>query len=719
MISLAAAALLTTWTIADIVTTPEVTELSQSGDKAFYVEHHSDLVADRVSSSLYVVDLRTRAKRLLLEAPWIESLRHIPRSEELSVLADIGAGVQLYRLDPQGRIHSILVRREPVSLGPIQGTIANDELGPPRRAGVIAYEWAPDGKTLWYVTASAQKPARVLRNEDAWWDSYRRIAISPGKLFMRVRTSTGEDILVTERPSQDIAALYFGGSPRWSADSMSVDYIIGADGKSEPTFSGRTWSLRERRDVASSKADARDLYPRPRGSGGGMLLAQRVGEEQRLVEQMPDGSQRDWGPAPFSVADPRGAGAWQTRDGQRSVFGIRFTAEHPHYSLGVLDASNGFRLIETQGSLTRCDFVQNLDHGVCVRESMTRAPDLVTVNVGTGAINPVISMAPVQASISPLRTEPRTWMDRHGRTLTGFITYPRDYVPGHQYAAIVANHGNDADERFVAHDFQWEYPLQVFAERGYVVVSLNEPSPRSSPESEAAYQEYRDPHGAVAHADVQRLLWIETVQSFEDVVRALAAEGLVDTARVGIVGYSAGSQMVNVAMTQLRLFRAASSGEGGFLEPAGYFTLPQNAARYAGIYAGSPYDPAAAEDYLRLSPTFRARLASGAILQQVANPRESFVHFYAELRAASVPSQLSAYLTEPAIPETHLFHVPSNRVAAMKENLDWFDFWLLDRMDSDSQERERNQQWRSMRDRACAAKLGITRCEGVEHSSQD
>src|SRR3546814_20496206 len=105
---------------------------------------------------------------------------------------------------------------------------------------------------------------------------------------------------------------------------------------------------------------------------------------------------------------------------------------------------------------------------------------------------------------------------------------------------------------------------------------------------------------------VQDLIWINGTLSFEDAIGELVAEGLVDPKRVGIAGYSRGSQMVNVTMTQSKVFRAASSGDGGFLEPMGYFVISEN---YRSIFGGSPFDPEATALYTRLSPTFRAEQA--------------------------------------------------------------------------------------------------------------
>src|SRR3546814_3897815 len=81
------------------------------------------------------------------------------------------------------------------------------------------------------------------------------------------------------------------------------------------------------------------------------------------------------------------------------------------------------------------------------------------------------------------------------------------------------------------------------------------------------------------------LIWINGVYSFEDAIAELASEGIVDPDRIGIAGYSRGSQMVNVAMTQSEMFRAASSGDGNYLEPASY-SDPKDG--YHAVFGGPP-----------------------------------------------------------------------------------------------------------------------------------
>lgn len=61
----------------------------------------------------------------------------------------------------------------------------------------------------------------------------------------------------------------------------------------------------------------------------------------------------------------------------------------------------------------------------------------------------------------------------------------------------------------------------------------------------------------------------------------------------------------------------------------------------------------------------------------MAEPRAGAVDFYQSLRDAGVPAQITLYPgRSEASDETHVFHIPANRMTAMRENLCWFDFWL-------------------------------------------
>ncbi|MGQ2936836.1 MAG: alpha/beta hydrolase family protein, partial [Sphingopyxis sp.] len=150
---------------------------------------------------------------------------------------------------------------------------------------------------------------------------------------------------------------------------------------------------------------------------------------------------------------------------------------------------------------------------------------------------------------------PHQWTNRLGYRSTGFIVWPRNYQTSSRYPAIIITHGSDADERFANVDLQWNYPAQLFAERGYVVILMNDPSSRQQAELWHAYMIWSGGPGTLGPEKLRELIWINGVYSFEDAIAELASEGIVDPDRIGIAGYSRGSQMVNVAMTQSEMFR--------------------------------------------------------------------------------------------------------------------------------------------------------------------
>lgn len=194
---------------------------------------------------------------------------------------------------------------------------------------------------------------------------------------------------------------------------------------------------------------------------------------------------------------------------------------------------------------------------------------------------------------------------------------------------------------------------------------------------------------------MRKLLWLTGVASFETAVEELEAAGVIDKERVGIAGYSRGSQLVNVAMTQSKMFRAASSGDGAYLEPVYEPDMPES---YRAVFGGSPFEPNFLPNYLALSPSLRAYEACGAILQQVAAPHIGAIDFHKALRKAGVPAQISLFPGEDdASDETHIFHIPSNRMAAMQENIAWFDYWLKGERDPAWVSASRYAEWDRMK----------------------
>src|SRR3546814_17883101 len=97
--------------LSDIVEAPVVTDLAiaRDGRRALYVIRHAELATNAKRSRLHRVDLATGADQELRTSPWFSRLQAIPGSDDWSVLAELGEGGQVYRVDGTGRFTPILI----------------------------------------------------------------------------------------------------------------------------------------------------------------------------------------------------------------------------------------------------------------------------------------------------------------------------------------------------------------------------------------------------------------------------------------------------------------------------------------------------------------------------------------------------------------------------------------------------------------------------------
>lgn len=696
------------WTVEDVATVPEDFELSLASDgmSLAYLERRADLEKNETVSILHLLDLRSRISREILRAASAEQLRPLPQGKGWSLLLDRGEGLQLYALDARGTVEPLLAREANVTVGQTEGGLFAVRSGAPRRIGILYHDWSPDGRWLWYATLkSSSEPVDVAIDDAVVSQRNRRRAPVKAIVELRIRSATGEDWLVASRPSGDRLAFYYGGNIEWTAagprHQLEQSDADRADGIG--TFA---WSFATRASRPIAKSSGFPAIGLVRGPNGGTLASEGFGSTLALTETRADGRQITYGRQPYYIGDPRSAGNWLSADGQTALLGVR-TTSHPRYGL-VLLSGQRVRPILRSGSLTACDFRKDLSWGICVEEGLNQVPRLVHVEPRDGRVQGLAPLSPAHESIAPLRVTRHQWTNRLGYRATGFLIWPRDHQANRRYPAIIITHGSDADERFASADMQWNYPAQLFAERGYVVMLMNDPAARQQAELWNAYMEWSGGPGPLGPAKLRELIWLNGVYSFEDAIADLASQGIVDPDRVGIAGYSRGSQMVNVAMTQSTKFRAASSGDGNYLEPASY-SDPKDG--YHAVFGGPP-SGLYLDAYRQLSPSLRADRACGPVLQQMASPFAGAIDFYTALRDAKVPAQISLYPGETAATdETHLFHIPSNRLRAMRENLAWFDFWLRDRPDQQLDDRGAFDRWGKM---AAQWKPGCARSRGAE-----
>ena len=669
------------WTLEDILTVPEVNEiaLSDNGRLAIYAAEIADLDAGKPRSHIRIVDVETGRTKELLTVDTIKSLRSVPGTQDWSALVDLGEGQQLYRIDTEGKLLPLIVNPNPVPVGkadmsfPLGGGIR------PSHIGILDYDWSPDGKWLWYSQLRAKTDGpRVRFDREVTALLGRRRSTIDVEVDYFLRGPEGNTTKIMTRPSTDRVATRGGGRILWRGDEIQFR-IETSDGTLGGAFEFLAWNRVNK--TVRTLAKQRDLLSMSilGGPRGGQLSTSGVGRDRELLETSAEGRSHSYGRVAFDIGDSRSVGWKSSRDGRRVVIGTRGLGD-ARYGLALID-KRGVRELRGDASLTRCGFDGMLRAAICVEEGMSRPPRLVRVSLYTDKIADLGPISPRHEEIEPLQAIARTFVNRDGYWSSGYVLLPRGHRAGDRHPAVVVTHGTDADDRFAEPANQWNYPVQLLAERGYVVLLLNDPSPGQSKDLMDAMHAWLRGKGPPDPETVQQKLWLTGVHSFEDAVTELAAEGLIDPARVGIAGYSRGSQMVNVTVTNSNMFRAASSGDGGFLEPAGYAT---GRSSYDAVYGGAPLGENI-ERWRRFAPSLNAGKVCAAVLQQVASASPSQIELFEALRAAGVATQISYYPgATAASDETHVFYLTSNRLRAMRENIAWFDYWLLGQRDADA-----------------------------------
>ncbi len=679
------------WEIADIVEVRRITGTAMSGKtgEAAFVVKQSFIDTDDIRYGLYVSDAHGRTARKIAETDYIDDLSWHPGTNLWTVRGDFGSGIQLYDIDMRGQQHPLVVNSRTVVVGAAESVIDANAAEGPRATGVASYEWAPNGKSLWYsiYRLRADSERAAMMQQGIVYDDrtmYLHAFFNDPTLVLGVelhtlRPADSHDRTLAFIPSGPGAGILFShehGSAFWGKDSQHI-YYSSWRSKLDASWDFSSWSIDADSGIAhelsgNTQAPYILFESVPAPDGQGFLTVRLIGERRHLIESAEDGTTvKDYGEVGFKRVSSRyGLGSWLDHRKQSLVLAVEYDDRQ---SLALIpEPAGGPALSGDAGTLSHCSFSGDTRYGICARERQTTVPELVEISMQTGMVKTAIRVNPTYSVVEPLRTEPAEWVNRYGNRNDGFISYPRGYVPGRSYPTIVVTHGHDARDEFAYDGFQWEFPIQVWAARGYLVLAVNEPRVNSRISSASDARMGIDAKQSVS--EIQFNEAFNAISSIEAALTSAVAAGLADPEKTGIAGYSRGAEIVEWSMTQSKLFHAAVEGDaGGFV--AGHYALVGESTRkyYRQLYGGSPFDPDLREAYQRLSPSFRTKLFSGPLLQLFTKTNGPFgMELHSLLQDEGIPTELVFFPTE-----NHVFWTPRHRAAAMQRSSDWLDYWLL------------------------------------------
>lgn len=431
------------------------------------------------------------------------------------------------RWSPDGRELAFLSKRPgdehtAVYVLPIDGGEAQPLFESP--SSIAAFEWSPDGTQIAYTSARPTDEAERERKAGRDWIVDEN-GETKARLFVVTRESgesrelaTAGNHVIDFEWAPDGSQLAIRASERANVDytmMYSSLYTIALDGK-EPRSLTKTagklgdlaWSPDGKTIAFLGAADIHD-------STAGILytVAAGGGEAKPLTATLAaTGSGIEW-------LDPNT---------------IVLLAEQGTKTTISTVSSAGVKTVLDSGPI--CHDLSLAARGTiaCAGESPTHPREVFAGKLGKTLTRITVSNPSLLTRKLGEQSVIR-WQAEDGLELEGVIIKPVDYQQGTRYPLAVLPHGGPEGVSLDGWTTRATYPAQLFATRGYVVFMPN----------------YRGSSGrgtAFACADHQDLGGKE----FTDVLSGidkLVADGLVDSARVGMGGWSYGGYFSGLAAT--------------------------------------------------------------------------------------------------------------------------------------------------------------------------
>jgi dipeptidyl aminopeptidase/acylaminoacyl peptidase len=296
-----------------------------------------------------------------------------------------------------------------------------------------------------------------------------------------------------------------------------------------------------------------------------------------------------------------------------------------------------------------------------MEEGLDRPPDVVARGPGgrivrLTALNPQFDPK-TWGSVSPF-----SWSDPAGRRWDGGLMVPAGLDRKARHALVIQTYGFAKDRFYldgpnVSDGFTSGFAGRAFLRQGMLVLAMPWAASTDSP---------ADAPGAVA--------------AFMDGVRgaiaALEADGLVDPARVGIMGWSAtGERVLNLVTFSDVPIRAATLLDGDantlFSVAVTYGASDSMWTHKERVNRGLPFR-GAQDAWVRNDPSLNTDCVKAATRIETYGPWVlNNWDVYALLRRQYKPAEMIV------IPGgAHALSRPSERMISLQGNVDWFGFWL-------------------------------------------
>lgn len=387
---------------------------------------------------------------------------------------------------------------------------------------------------------------------------------------------------------------------------------------------------------------------------------------------------------------------WWSDNGE-TLYGLQFTGwaknEMAFLRWDITDKQPR-HLLSTRDAFAGC--ILSGHEFICGREGATQPRRIVAINVETGRERIILDPNPGLGKKSWGRVQRLLVRNEFGAESFADLVLPPDHRPGQKHPMVVVQYTSHGFLRGGTGD---EVPIHPLANRGFAVLSFSRPA--SIPGSVSAKSN-------IALMRSGRKDWIDrrhTQSALEEAVRLAIDTGAVDPDRLGISGFSDGTVTTQWALINSDLFKVAALGS--CCEDMNFFAvIPGPRFTQQLLDSGMRLFKPGIEDLWRpVSLLLNVeRVKVPILIQNTDNEYKGGLDVVATYRHHGRPIEL--YVFED---ETHLKFQPAHREAIYERNLEWFEFWLMARVNCAADRAQQYERWKAMAGAPAEANL---RCTG-------
>lgn len=369
---------------------------------------------------------------------------------------------------------------------------------------------------------------------------------------------------------------------------------------------------------------------------------------------------------------------WWSADSSR-IYVTQYLGDGRPATFVVVPSAGGSprQVFSSSDSLTTCSYDRNFEHMACASESRRAPSTIAFVDLAEGKVRTLFDLNPeFQNRVFGTLTRLEGVNSYGDRWWADFVK-PVNYEAGKKYPLIVTTYRTRVFPRGASGD---ENPVDVYAAQGFAVLVFD-----------FGRRDY-DTHSGNFE---QYLSWYESVDaSIQMAIDAASKTGVPDLTKLGLTGYSRGTEIVAYEITHNKLFRVVSGAAG---DGSPYFfymasEVIQNSFSNLGL-GGWPEGKSKA-NWKRVAPDLNADQIDAPVLNN--DPDSEFLgdlSLYTSLQETGKPVELFIYPDE-----LHHIDQPKHRYQMYERNVDWFRFWLKNEEDPSPSKAGQFARWRGMRE---------------------